>query len=164
MKFLEALLAILVIPGVFSGCSDSKSVLQPIAYNHKLHIENAGLGCFDCHARVLKFQKATIPNIAFCKDCHEDPMTDSSEEKKLVEYIQKDQPIPWIQVHRVPDHAYFSHARHVSLGKIACQDCHGDVNRMTLPFAKPHVPIKMRFCTSCHERKGVTTDCASCHR
>ena len=164
MKFLEALLAILLIPGLFGGCSDWRGVQQPIAYNHKKHIENAGLGCFDCHTRVLKFPKATIPNIGFCKDCHEDPMTDSGEEKKLVEYIRKGQPIPWIQVHRVPDYAYFSHARHVSLGKVACQDCHGDVNHMTLPFSKPHTPITMSFCTKCHERKGVTTDCASCHR
>lgn len=164
MKILNILIAIMLFLLFVSSCSDSKSVPQPIAYNHKKHIEDAGLGCFDCHSRVLAHQKASIPNIDFCKDCHEDPMTDSKEEEKLVGYIKKHQPIPWVQVHRVPDHAYFSHARHVSLGKIACQDCHGDVNHMTLPFTKPHAPIKMKFCIECHVQKGVTTDCASCHR
>lgn len=157
-----------IIPALFllfiSGCSDSKSFSQPIAYNHKKHIEEAGLGCFDCHNQVLTHQKANIPNIEFCKNCHEEPMTDSKEEEKLVAYIKNNQPIPWVQVHRVPDHAYFSHRRHVSLGKVACQDCHGDVNNMTLPFSKPHNPIQMEFCISCHEKKRVTTECTTCHR
>ena len=156
------------IPAFFlffiSGCSDSTSVTQPIAYNHKKHIEEAGLTCFDCHALVRTHQKASIPNLQFCKNCHEEAMTDSKEEQKLVAYIKKNQPIPWIQVHPVPDHGYFAHRRHVSLGKVACQDCHGDVNNMTLPFSKPHIPIKMAFCIRCHEKKQVTTDCSACHR
>ncbi len=147
-----------------SGCSDSASVTQPIAYNHKKHIEEAGLSCFDCHERVLTHQKAAIPNIEYCMNCHEEAMTDSKEEEKLVAYIKKNQPIPWVQVHRVPDHAYFSHRRHVSIGKVACQDCHGDVNNMTLPFLKPHSPITMEFCISCHEEKQVSTECTTCHR
>jgi len=157
-----------VIPTFFlffiSGCSDSASFSQPIAYNHKKHIEEAGLNCFDCHPQVLTHPKASIPNIQFCKNCHEQAMTESKEEEKLVGYIKKNQQIPWVQVHRVPDHAYFSHRRHVSIGKVACQDCHGDVNNMTLPFSRPHVPIKMRFCISCHEKKRVNTDCTTCHR
>ena len=146
------------------GCSDSGRFSQPIAYNHKKHIEEAGLGCFDCHTGAQTHQKASIPNIHFCKNCHEEAMTDSKEEEKLVGFIKKNELIPWVQVHRVPDHAYFSHRRHVSLGKIACQDCHGDVNNMTLPFTKPHVSINMEFCIRCHESKQVTTDCAACHR
>lgn len=164
MKFRQ----IIIPPALFllfiSSCSDLKSVSQPIAYNHNKHIEDVGLGCFDCHSQAQTHQKASIPNISYCKDCHEEAMTDSKEEEKLVGFIKKNELIPWVQVHRVPDHAYFSHRRHVSLGKIACQDCHGDVNKMTLPFMKPHVPIKMEFCIRCHEAKQVTTDCAACHR
>jgi len=158
----------IIIPVLFlfciGGCSDQKSFSQPIAYNHKKHIEEVELGCFDCHVQALTHQKASIPNIGYCRNCHEEAMTDSKEEEKLVGYIKNNQPIPWVQVHRVPDHAYFSHRRHVSLGKIACQDCHGDVNNMTLPFSKPNIPIKMKFCIRCHESKQVTTDCAACHR
>ena len=81
-----------VIPTFFlffiSGCSDSASFSQPIAYNHKKHIEEAGLGCFDCHTQVLTHQKANIPNVEFCKNCHETPMTDSKEEEKLIGYIK----------------------------------------------------------------------------
>jgi len=149
---------------LLAGCSDSTNYSQPIAFNHKKHLDDAGLSCFDCHAQVLTHQKASIPNISVCKNCHEEAMTESKEEEKLLKYIKDQQPIPWIQVHRVPDHAYFSHRRHVSLGKNACQDCHGNVNEMTLPFSKPHIPIKMEFCIDCHEKKRVDTDCATCHR
>jgi hypothetical protein len=163
MNFREFIIIPALFLLFFNGCSDSKSVSQPIAYNHKLHIKEVELSCFDCHNRVQTHEKASIPNIQYCKNCHEEAMTDSKEEEKLVDYIKRNQPIPWVQVHRVPDHAYFSHRRHVSLGKIACQDCHGDVNNMTLPFSKPHVPISMEFCIRCHEKKQVTTDCAACH-
>lgn len=147
-----------------TGCSESVNHTQPIQYNHKKHVEDAGLNCIDCHTRVLAHEKASIPNILICKGCHEQPMTESKEEKKLVGYIQKNQQIPWIQVHRVPDYAYFSHRRHVSIGKVACLACHGDVAKMTLPFSKPYLPIKMAFCIDCHAKNRVNTDCATCHR
>jgi hypothetical protein len=157
------ILAILCV-FILTGCSESVNHVQPILYNHKKHVEDAGLTCFDCHTRVLTHEKASIPNIEICKGCHEQPMTESKEEKKLVGYIQKNQPIPWIQVHRVPDYAYFSHRRHVSIGKVACLSCHGDVANMTLPFSRPYLPIKMAFCIDCHAKNHVNTDCATCHR
>lgn len=149
---------------ILCNCSESQGYTQPIAYNHKKHIEEAGLGCFDCHPRAQTHRKASIPNIDVCRTCHEDAMTESKEEEKLVAHIKNDRPIPWVQVHRVPDHAYFSHRRHVSLGKIACQECHGDVSGMTTPFTKPYRTMDMKFCIRCHEQKQVTTDCAACHR
>jgi hypothetical protein len=147
-----------------SSCSNGASYDQPILYNHKKHIEEAGLTCFDCHSRVLTHQKASIPNIDYCQNCHKEAMTDSKEEEKLVRFITNKEQIPWVQVHRVPDHAYFSHRRHVIQGKVACDQCHGNVGQMTLPFSKPAVSLKMKFCIQCHEKKRVNTDCATCHR
>lgn len=148
----------------FSTCSPSGNYSQPIAYNHKIHIEEAELGCIDCHARSTTHQKASIPNIELCVECHEEAMTESTEEEKLVAHITENQRIPWVQVHRVPDHAYFSHRRHVTLGKVGCTECHGNVAAMTRPFAKPSVKITMEWCLACHEKNRVDTDCATCHR
>jgi hypothetical protein len=154
-----------ILCGFFlTGCSESVNHTQPILFNHKKHLEDAGLNCFDCHTRVLNNERASIPNIGICKGCHEQPMTESKEEKKVVDHIQKNQPIPWIQIHRVPGHAYFSHRRHVSIGKVACLTCHGNVPGMTLPFSKPYRRINMAFCIDCHARNQVNTDCATCHR
>jgi len=161
--YITTSMAILCLSFI-TGCSESENHTQPILFNHKKHLEDAGLNCFDCHTRVLSHERASIPNIGICKNCHEQPMTESNEEKKLVDYIRKNQPIPWIQVHRVPDHSYFSHRRHVAIGKIACQKCHGNVPGMTLPFSKSYVRIKMKFCIDCHAQNKVDTDCATCHR
>ena len=149
---------------LLSSCSDSVTVEQPILYSHKIHVEKNGLACPVCHVQALSQQKASIPNIEVCKGCHEEAMTESREEAKLVGYIKRNERIPWIQVHRVPGHAYFSHRRHVAIGKIDCSQCHGNVGAMSLPFTKPHVRIKMAFCIDCHDRKRATTDCAACHR
>jgi hypothetical protein len=35
---------------------------------------------------------------------------------------------------------------------------------MTLPFTRPAVKIEMEWCMECHEKRGVDTDCATCHR
>lgn len=145
-------------------CSNYGSYSQPILYNHKKHIEEAGLTCFDCHLRVGIGEKASIPNIEVCQNCHKEPMTNSKEEAKLVLYINKKENIPWVQVHQLPDYVYFSHRRHVAMGKIACQECHGNVAGMTLPFSRAAVDLKMEFCTQCHEKNRVNTDCATCHR
>lgn len=156
---LAALLFLLI-----NSCSDSRSAVQPVLYNHKLHVGEVGLACPACHAQVLSRQKASIPNIDVCRGCHQEAMTESEEEAKLVGYIKRNERIPWVQVHRLPGHAYFSHRRHVTIGKIDCSECHGNVAEMTLPFAKPHVPVRMAFCVDCHEKKRAETDCAACHR
>jgi c(7)-type cytochrome triheme protein len=159
LSIASALLAL-----TLSSCTGSKNHPQPIAFNHEKHVEEVGLSCLDCHTQARTHQKASIPNIETCRNCHEEAMTDSKEEEKLVAYIRNNQPIPWAQVHQVPDHAYFSHRRHVALGEIACQDCHGDVSRMTAPFTKPYTKMDMKFCTRCHDQKQVTNDCSTCHR
>ena len=41
-------------------------------------------------------------------------------------------PIEWIRVHNLPDHAYFNHAQHVTVGGLECQQCHGNMQRKLL--------------------------------
>lgn len=39
-------------------------------------------------------------------------------------------PIEWIRVHNLPDHVYFNHSQHVTVGKLDCEACHGKVAEM----------------------------------
>jgi len=39
-------------------------------------------------------------------------------------------PIEWIRIHNLPDHVFFSHAQHVTVGAIECQTCHGTIEEM----------------------------------
>lgn len=140
-----------------------KDGTQPIAYNHKLHLE-LGLECQGCHQYAETGSRASIPNIDVCGGCHDDAEVDNPEARKVADYVARNERIPWRQVHRVPDHVYFSHRRHVRLGELQCSMCHGDVAQMEKPFEQPHQAIRMDWCTSCHRRRGVDNDCFACHR
>jgi mono/diheme cytochrome c family protein len=69
---------------------------------------------------------------------------------------QKDKiagPIEWVRIHNLPDHAYFNHAQHVSVGQVECQTCHGPVE--TMEVVKQHSPLSMGWCVNCHRQTEV---------
>ena len=149
---------------VLVSFSTQVEVTQPIAYNHNIHIEQEGLECADCHVNAKEKKIATIPTLEICLDCHDvEPLSDSPEEAKLGQYIETEEEIPWEQVNAVPDHVYFSHRRHVSIGELECSNCHGDITAQTIPATAPFVPITMEWCMDCHKEHGVTNDCLACH-
>jgi len=142
----------------------SARILQPLNYNHKIHINTVGLGCNDCHLYTSKLASAGIPTLETCQTCHGDkPLSESPEEQKLLTYVAQGKEIPWVRVHEVPDHVYFSHRRHVLLGDLQCDECHGNVAEREEPFTSPVKPITMKNCLKCHREKGVTNDCLACH-
>jgi Cytochrome c7 and related cytochrome c len=149
---------------VWATSGANPSITQPIMYNHKLHIESVELICNDCHIYVESMPSATIPNIEVCGECHsEDLITDSPEEVKLINYLNEDEQIPWKQIYSVPDHVYFSHRRHVSMGELDCYECHGHVEEMTEPISYPAWLPSMDNCMDCHKERKITRDCLSCH-
>ncbi len=62
-------------------------------------------------------------------------------------------PIEWIRIHNLPDHAYFNHAQHVTVGKVECQTCHGKVEEMAV--LEQHSPLSMGWCINCHRETEV---------
>ncbi len=141
-------------------------VVQPIAYNHNIHVEGEGLECTDCHQRVEESPRATLPDLEVCLDCHDsDPLADdSAEEAKLIAHIEAGSEIDWQRVYSVPDHVYFSHRRHVVSGDLECSNCHGPVGELTAPAEVPFYPLSMDACLDCHRKLEAKTDCLSCHR
>ncbi len=75
-------------------------------------------------------------------------------EPGVASYIQS--PIEWVRIHNLPDHAYFNHAQHVSVGKVECQDCHGKVEEMEV--LQQYAPLSMGWCINCHRQTEVKTD------
>ena len=137
---------------------------QPIAYNHKVHLTTAGMNCNDCHVYVEKGASASIPNVDVCQVCHTDqPLTASPEEAKLLTYVKEKRVIPWRRVYTVPDHVYFSHARHVTDGGIDCATCHGKMTEQTAPVTSQALAVTMKRCLGCHKEQKASTDCLSCH-
>lgn len=72
----------------------------------------------------------------------------TNEQKKKVQG-----PIEWTRVHNLPDHAYFNHAQHVTVGKVECQTCHGEVEKMEV-LAQAS-PLSMGWCINCHRQTEV---------
>ncbi len=155
---------IILIAGYFKVFLHS-DLRQPIQYNHKIHIESAGMTCVDCHESVLVSASATIPRLEICTSCHSgEPISDSPEEPKLLKFVADGNEIPWQRVYSVPDHVYFSHQRHVTDGRIECATCHGNIPDFTQPVTSTFMPVMMESCMDCHRLNGVTNDCLACHR
>lgn len=139
-------------------------VEQPIAFNHRVHIEEVGFECTDCHLYAKTGVRATIPNIEICEACHADAEDASPGVVRTVEYVERSEPIPWRKVYRVPNHVYFSHRRHTAMAGIACEECHGEVGQRTEPVDRPAVAPTMERCLDCHDERGASNDCLWCHR
>jgi len=137
---------------------------QPIAFNHRLHVEELGSDCTDCHLYADTGVRATIPNIELCADCHIEAQTESPEEAKLIEFIAAAEPVPWQKVYRVPEHVYFSHRRHTAMAGIECHTCHGNMASLETPVEQQAVRITMDRCMDCHYETGTSNDCLLCHR
>jgi len=154
---LVAIGGILIVRNVWGG------VKQPLAFNHKIHMEN-DLKCFDCHIYYEKQASSGKPRLEICAGCHEEPVGKREKEKIVVELVKSGREIEWQRLYRVPEDVYFSHRRHVVLGKIECDFCHGDIGHRSKPPSRPLKKMTMKKCLSCHKEKGTATDCISCHR
>lgn len=65
-------------------------------------------------------------------------------------------PIEWVRIHNLPDHVYFNHAQHVTVGQLECQTCHGPIEEWEV--AKQHSPLSMGWCINCHRQTEVQFD------
>jgi hypothetical protein len=143
-----------------TACFDS--VEQPIAFNHSVHVEQ--LECGDCHKHFSTATYSGLPRLEVCVECHEEALTESPEEEKLLAYASKEEEIPWRNVYGVADHVFYSHRTHVVTAQIECETCHGDIGALTAPPPRPLVDQSMSWCLDCHEENSATTDCIHCHR
>ncbi len=158
---LVGIIGFLLVSWAIMGAAGSGSGGQPIAFNHKLHKE-AEVECVTCHIYVQTQRYAGKPTLQICLECHEEPMTDSSEEAKIQEYAKDQKEIPWKKISRTPDHVFFTHQRHVG-AMIQCETCHGEIGETTSPPSKPLKTLSMSECIDCHREYGADNDCLACH-
>jgi mono/diheme cytochrome c family protein len=151
---------------------------QPIYYSHKVHAGVNQINCQYCHSGTYQGKQATLPSVNVCMNCHTaineykgDPLVrengeivdGTAEIKKLYKYAgftegepwdaTKAQPIEWIRIHNLPDHVYFNHAQHVNAGQVACQQCHGEIQKMG--EVKQYSDLSMGWCINCHRESKV---------
>lgn len=152
---------------------------QPIYYSHTVHAGINQINCLYCHGGAQDSKHANIPSVNVCMNCHmgineyakgpklyrEDgtEVDGTAEIQKLYQYAGwdpetkqytgKGKPIEWIRIHNLPDHVYFNHSQHVSAGKVQCQTCHGEIQKMDEVYQ--HSDLSMGWCVNCHRETKV---------
>jgi len=170
--------------GVYDGYTPD----QPIWFSHAIHNCQNEIDCNYCHSSAVKSKHAGIPSVNVCMNCHKGikkgAITGTAEIQKIYDAIGFDpstgtyiegydqKPIVWNKVNNLPDHVYFNHSTHVSVGKIDCKNCHGPQNMYTVghvPTADEinsqedlvglvkleKRPFTMGWCLECHNKKEV---------
>ena len=153
---------------------------QPIFYSHKVHAGINQISCLYCHSNAMDSRHATVPPLNVCMNCHaaineytqgpklyrEDgsEVDGTAEIHKLYSYTGFDpksgtynttsaHPVEWIKIHSLPDHVFFSHAQHTKAGKVQCQTCHGEIQKMD--EVRQFAPLSMGWCINCHRTTKV---------
>ena len=121
--------------------------IQPVPFSHAVHAGQLGMDCRYCHTGVEKSWFSNIPAASTCMNCHSQVLKDDPRLALVRESAATGKPIEWIQIHKLPDFAYFNHSVHVNRG-ISCVECHGRIDQMDEVYhAKP---FGMAFCLECH--------------
>lgn len=147
------------------GVTPKGAEKQPLAFNHKAHIEAEDMECLDCHLFADKGPHATLPRLKNCADCHSEPQGEHPDEAKVREYMEAAKEINWVTVNRLPGHVYFSHRPHVVNAKMQCWDCHGDLRKVSRAVTRPDIHhLTMAKCMECHWEKKAANECSTCHK
>jgi hypothetical protein len=154
---------------------DAPGPLQPIQFSHKHHAGLYEIDCHYCHSGTDRSRAAGVPSVELCMGCHAQfPAAYDELEgiQILKEHWAKQEPIEWVQLHRLPEYVKFQHRAHVRAG-FDCQQCHGNVEEMDKlavtedtiwwPWGLPSAKLEMGWCIDCHRDNGATQDCLACH-
>ena len=161
-----ALIALVAIGAFAVSALGPGTIAQPIAFPHDKHAGPASqVPCMYCHYTADRSDDAGIPAVQVCVGCHMPGgvamvRKDSTGVQQLAEYWSEQRPIPWVRIHKVPDHVHFPHMMHVN-ADVQCQECHGQVEEMA--EIELVAPMTMGWCVQCHEQRAVRTDCFVCH-
>lgn len=127
--------------------NDGYQPVQPVPFSHRVHAGELGLDCRYCHNGVEKSWFSNLPGASTCMNCHSTVLKDDPRLAIVRESAASGKPVAWVQIHHLPEYAYFNHSVHVARG-ISCVECHGRVDQMDeVHQAKP---LSMSFCLDCH--------------
>lgn len=126
--------------------------IQPVAFSHATHAGQLGMDCRYCHDDVDKSWYSNIPTSSTCMNCHNQVLKDDPRLALVRDSAATGKPIPWIQVHRLPEYAYFNHSVHINRG-VSCVECHGRIDTMEEVYHAQ--PLSMTFCLDCHRNPAA---------
>lgn len=169
--FIRSGVAALVVVAV-AGCrgpgaeTAGSAPEQPILFMHDVHAGENQIPCAYCHYTADRSVDAGIPSVRVCVGCHvpgsavsppaqaqlgfptaERDSLWNAEASELVEYWRRQEAIPWVRIHKLPEHVRFPHNMHVNVG-LECSTCHGPVQEMEEVYQ--FASLQMGWCIDCH--------------
>jgi len=121
---------------------------QPVPFSHSIHVNQLGMDCRYCHDGVEESWYSNVPAADTCMNCHSAVRaSDPRLEPVRASYKDEGKPVEWVQIHKLPDYAFFNHSVHVNRG-VSCVECHGRVDQMDEVRHEKH--FSMTFCLDCH--------------
>lgn len=139
---------------------------QPVPFSHRVHADTKNISCFFCHSSALRSNNAGIPPVEKCLLCHDVIAVNFRPIAKIHDYKNRNEPIPWVRVDKVPDFVHFSHQAHLTNAsksgkRFDCSACHGNVRQMDR--IRQVYNLEMGFCVDCHWKNNFSTNCYTCH-
>lgn len=134
---------------------------QRIAFDHRSHLEK-GVGCADCHEGAEKSDKAPMPAVDFCMNCHEEIDAKKPKERTVTAFLDKPGGTPqWSHVTEQAPGVVFSHKTHLAK-KVECATCHTGIAESRA--VSRELFTDMDACTKCHASAGAKNECSTCHK
>jgi mono/diheme cytochrome c family protein len=153
---------------------ERRGPVQPIFFSHVIHAGSFRIDCQYCHANARRSSSAGLPSVERCMGCHKIVAAEGNQYvDELKGYWERQEPIPWVRVFKLPEFAYFPHKNHVQAG-VPCQTCHGQIEAMEQVYAEtgqsivndlrnlagiPTAPraLTMGWCVECHRAANANS-------
>ncbi|MBF0236304.1 MAG: cytochrome c3 family protein [SAR324 cluster bacterium] len=156
------ILTMILSVGIATSVSAQES--QPINFSHKLHATNDNIPCQYCHSYARRSYSSGVPPVSVCVGCHgtnEMPLVRADkaqypEADKARGYWARQEPIPWVKIHDVPDFVRFPHKKHIN----------ADANRFrddADTACDMQKDDRSLACRVGYFKKGDDTRCVACH-
>ena len=158
------LLALLYVSGCFLGDALLQSE-RPLAFSHRLHVEEEGLECGDCHGTWEDSEDPGMPRAAQCALCHSQLDQEKPVELRVATLFEGET-YQAARASRHADEILFSHLNHATRG-LECTACHAEVAQDEGHLAERGAELRMSMdaCLACHaDSTGpALAECSACH-
>lgn len=128
------------------------------AFSHRIHVQDEGMDCADCHVTVHEEDAPGMPVAMLCSLCHEGMDDEKPEELRAAALFPGGVLAPSGVL--LADEILFSHLQHVS-AELDCAACHGGIAEADR--TPEYTALSMDDCMACHAKSGVSNECATCH-
>lgn len=150
------------------GCMLVDALIQeerPFAFSHRLHVEEEGLDCGDCHASWENSDEPGMPLPGQCALCHADLDAEKPPGQQVAGLFEGER-VRAARAGRQSEEILFSHQRHATRS-LECVACHEAVASDDGLLARrgSELRLGMEDCLACHasSQGPAEADCAACH-